>query len=434
MRKNVFAKQTFATFLTQVFTFVISAGIGVIITRILGPKHNGQYFLVVSLVTLVVVVVKSSIEVAGTYLVGRKGRLISEVVSHYLFSTAVLTVIAYSLLAIFWAPLKQYLFPELSNSLAFFGLLAVPFNLLLLYLPSVFLLQQNVRGYNLVFILQNLATAGLLMILIVGLKLGVLGAILAWVGGMVIAALVITLQLARQHRPALRIRTSLLKELFGFGLRTHLGETIDYLINRADTFFVNYFLGETFVGYYSVALSAELLWYIPNSVIAILYPRLNADAENSLAIAQRVCRITVFLTYLPAFFVMILAHWLVPFFYGQAFAPAIIPLVIILPGIASLSVSKTLKTFLYSEGKPQYGAIASVAAFVVDIFLNVILIPRFHLAGAAAAVSISYILYAGLILVIFLRQYRGIGFLRTIVITRTDFRELRQLVFDRKVK
>jgi O-antigen/teichoic acid export membrane protein len=434
MSKNIFARQTFATFLTQVLTFVISAVIGIVITRILGPERNGQYFLVVSLVTLVVVGVKCSIEVGGTYLVGRKSQPISEVLAHYLFSTVGLTLLAYGLLALFWVPLKHYLFPGLQNNLALFGLLAVPFNLLLLYLPSIFLLQQNVRSYNLVFIIQNLVTAGLLAIFIAGLKLGVLGAIMAWVGGMMLAAIWITIQLVREHKPRLAVKPPLLRELFSFGLKTHLGETVDYLINRSDTFFVNYFLGEASVGYYSVALSAELLWYIPNSVIAILYPRLSANADNSLSIAQRVCRITVFITYLPAFAVMAAAHWLVPVFYGQAFAPAIIPLIIVLPGIASLSISKTLKTFLYSEGKPQYGAIASFIAYGVDIVLNLLLIPRYHLAGAAMAVCISYILYAGLILAIFLWQYPGVGLLKTIFITKSDFTELRQLVFRPKLK
>jgi len=67
-----------------------------------------------------------------------------------------------------------------------------------------------------------------------------------------------------------------------------------------------------------------------------------------------------------------------------------LPLVVILPGIISLSVSKILSADFISRGLPQYSFYVSLLNFFLNIAFNIILIPRMGIAGAALSSALSY--------------------------------------------
>lgn len=67
-------------------------------------------------------------------------------------------------------------------------------------------------------------------------------------------------------------------------------------------FIVNYFVGVTNVGLYSIAVAiAELLWYVPQAVATILFPRTAATgAEKAKLFTPKVCRNTFLITLVAA--------------------------------------------------------------------------------------------------------------------------------------
>ena len=77
------------------------------------------------------------------------------------------------------------------------------------------------------------------------------------------------------------------------------------------------------------------------------------------------------------------------------------PLLILLPGVIAISLGKVLCSYLGGIGKPVFATYASLAALIVNIGLNVLLIPKWGIAGAALATSISYSLDTVIIFIVF---------------------------------
>lgn len=427
-----FARGVLLTFLTQVVVFVFATVVGVLVTRQLGPEGKGHYFFAMSVSMALLMFIKSSIEVAGTYFVGKKGLSVKELPAQYLFISVIFSVISFIIIAVIWQLFSTSLFGNLEVNYLIIALLAIPFNLIILYFSSLYLLIGKVARYNKMLIIQNIITALLFVVLTLILKLGAIGALIAWTGGSILASVLIMGSINKIIQPTYTVKKKLIKSLFAFGIKGHIGEVADFFINRADSFFVNFFLGMTNVGYYSVAISAELLWYIPNSVISVLYPRLSHNnAHDSLNETKKACRITLFATFLPGLVMMFFAPSLIKTIFGQAFVPATIPFMIIIPGMVCLSVSKVLKVFLYSEGKPYIGTIASLITLTFNVVANIFFVPRFGLTGAALSVSLSYAIYSMTILLYFNYLYRA-RLSESLIVRWHDFSDVHKLLQKRK--
>ncbi|MEK7461248.1 MAG: oligosaccharide flippase family protein, partial [Patescibacteria group bacterium] len=400
------------------------------VTRILGPEGKGLYFLAISLSTLCLIVVKSSIEVSGTYFVGKKGRKIQELPGHYLFSTILVTAITYLVLGILWPSIHTTLFPGLPAIYAIIALTALPSSLIILYFASILMIPNLVGKYNRLFLVQGAITTLLLFLLTIVVRGGVLGALIAWSVGLALTAIYVIIVVHYQIQPSYKVSKHFLVQLFTFGLKGHMGEIADYFIDRTDALLINYFLGAVNVGYYAAALTAELLWYIPNSIIAILYPKFSHDTGDTLALAKQACRITLFVTVIPGIGLMILAKPLILLAFGSVFLPAVWPMIIAVPGVVSLSVSKCLKIFLSSQGLPLPASYASFIAFAFNLILNIIFIPRYGLVAAAIIGSLSYIIYAAAIFIQFSWRFKA-SLRETILIKSEDFRLMKRLLLSK---
>jgi Na+-driven multidrug efflux pump len=84
-----------------------------------------------------------------------------------------------------------------------------------------------------------------------------------------------------------------------------------------------------------------------------------------------------------------------PWDFGQAYTP----LMLLMPGIFTLSLAKVFTADFFSRGKPQYAMWVSITSLVLNVALNIVLIPRTWsvgslsiggMNGAAIASSISY--------------------------------------------
>ena len=164
------------------------------------------------------------------------------------------------------------------------------------------------------------------------------------------------------------LNPGLLKESVSLGFRAYLGNVVQFFNYRLDMFMVNYLVGVTNVGLYSVAVTiAELLWYVPQSVATILFPRTAATgAEEARLFTPKVCRNTFLITLLAALGLSVVGKPLIIFIYGEAYAPSVIPLRLLMPGVVALSISKVLCGDLAGRGLLQYGAYSSAISLVAS--------------------------------------------------------------------
>jgi O-antigen/teichoic acid export membrane protein len=98
-----------------------------------------------------------------------------------------------------------------------------------------------------------------------------------------------------------------------------------------------------------------------------------------------VARHTVFLALAGAVTLLIGGPIAVPMLFGHKFAGAVAPMLWLLPGLVMMALYQILTRNFTSRGKQEINIIAAVLALGLNVGLNVVLIPRWGIVGAAIA-------------------------------------------------
>jgi len=199
-----------------------------------------------------------------------------------------------------------------------------------------------------------------------------------------------------------------LKSALAFAVPCYAANVAQFLNYKLDVFVVGFFAGAASVGRYTLAVSlGQLLWLMSNSVATVLLPKVAAstnDRGESVRHTARVTRLSLWATAACGLALAVLATQAIPMLYGEAFRPSIMALVWLLPGIVLFSVANVLAAYIAGIGKPRLNLLVSGVSLIVTIALDLLLIPKLNIKGAAIASSVSYSLSALLLIVFFIRE------------------------------
>ncbi len=183
---------------------------------------------------------------------------------------------------------------------------------------------------------------------------------------------------------------------------------------------VSFFLGTAAVGIYSVSTTlAELVWAIPQALNAVMIPKVAAEGPETAELSARITRLVWPLAVTAAWVFLALAVPLVPLVFGPRFAASILPFALLVPGTALMATASAPAAYLAGIGRPQEWTKATVLNVVFNIGLNLILVPRVGIAGAAVASSVSYGIAAIYVLIRF-RHFSELPLGRILVPNRED--------------
>jgi O-antigen/teichoic acid export membrane protein len=165
---------------------------------------------------------------------------------------------------------------------------------------------------------------------------------------------------------------------------------------HVDVILLQHFRTDETVGYYRGALSiAEFLWLAPTAVQLVLLQRIskrwaNDDLDGIERQARRATRYVFVLTALLAVGIAALAADFVPLYLGAAFEPSIVPLLLLLPGVVGFALARP--TLAVNQGRRSLRPllVATGGCALVNLLLNLALIPAYGMVGAAVATSIGY--------------------------------------------
>jgi O-antigen/teichoic acid export membrane protein len=380
---------------------LVSIGIGVVtniaMARLMGPEYKGRVDLINSTIGLSSTVVGSALGMGVTYVVA-KGRLNQRRLAAIMVLVAVvqgvLTVCGLNLVA--RTPLIKALIPEPYVPWAVPVLGAGTGGALLLVYWRFFLYGlQRVSLSALLDVGGKFLTAALMISAAVALRGRPDTAAAAAIVGIVVALLVMAIVagavLFRQLVPG--GQGSGFLEVCKYTVPCYLGHLVQSLNYRLDVFLIAFYVGDRAVGVYVIAVAVgQLLWLPSQAMQPVIFPRLAAmtdPAERAEHTAQ-VARLLLAMTALMSVGVAMFGPWAVVLLFGQAFAPSVVPLWALLPGITVYSAANILASFLGAIGRPSLNlAIASVA-LVPTLGLNILLLPRIGILGAAIASSVSY--------------------------------------------
>ncbi len=293
----------------------------------------------------------------------------------------------------FWGGLLDPVLSGIPDWAVLLALTMVPPAILSTCLSGILLGLRRIVTINVIEVGRAASVLGGTILFAAWLRLGLTGALSAYVGSTIAATLAMAVLVQRAGgvlRP--RVDREAIGKLVPFGLRAYVGNLLSFFNYRLDVFIVNYFLGPAGVGVYSVSVAlAETLWYLPNSVGFVIFPKAaSTSVQRMNAITPRVFWATLLLTLLGAVVLALTGETVIRWVYSQAFAAAYLPLLLLLPGVVLLGSGKVLTNEIAGRGFPHYNSINAGLSLLVTIAMDVLLIPRYGVAGAALAASIAY--------------------------------------------
>jgi len=395
-RQNKFQRNVGTTFTAQVLSAILAIINAAIVARALGVEGKGTLSLLLLVPHMLGLFLGAGIGLANVYYVGTQRLDVSTLTQNSVGFAIVATIFGIILVgAGAFSGGLTWVLPNIPAPLVYVALIGFPVALLGGYLNSVLHGLQRIATLNLLTIIQSAATLLLNVVLVVGFKLQLIGALIASLSTSAVNLSIVIVLLHRlggRFRPAwnpLVIRTTL-----SYGLRGYVGNILQFFNYRLDMFIINYFLGSSGAGLYSVSVAiAELLWYLPNAVGFVILPKAAAsEARDMNRFTPRVFGITLALTALGGVGIAVLGQPFIRLIYSSDFLPAYTPLLALLPGVVLLGSAKVLTNEIAGRGYPHYNSINSALALVVTIGLDMLLIPRYGVLGAAIASSAAYTL------------------------------------------
>lgn len=208
---------------------------------------------------------------------------------------------------------------------------------------------------------------------------------------------------------AARPSPSLARDIAAYGLRAQVGGFIGQLNLRLDFVILSALTGPAVLGIYAVASKfAELLRVVTMALTYVLYPAYARDGRSGAAArARRAIPRAGLATAGAAAVLWLSAAIAIPAIYGAAFDGATAPARILLAGLALEGVAAVITAFLYGAGRPGLNSWAMAAGLAVTVALDLALIPRHGVIGAAIASAAAYTTVSVTLIWMFSRLGRG---------------------------
>ncbi len=388
------AKKSLGTLVSKGAILFLRFPFGIIVARFLGPEGKGQLHLLMMSTSMSAALGQLGQGSAAVYFIGKDTRRFPAIFTNLLVVAGVVSVVLWG--AGWFFP--HFIRPDLYARLPVYMWGNAAVMLLILILHS-FLTQAlsaflRIKEINLVQVAGVLLDLVLLVVFVVVLGAGVGGALLAHAVSDVTVAVALRLLLVRYAGRPGTPDWALLKASLRFGLKSYLYNLERRVNLRLDVFLVAGLAagGVAATGVYSVAVNvAELILFLPVSIRMSLLPMV---AGGSTAEANRLtsmaCRHTMFLSVLMACAFALAGPVALPLAYGEQFVDAVVPLLILLPGVVLLSQARILYSDLVGRGRPEVSTVSAAAGMVITVVLDLLLIPSYGVVGAAVASTSAY--------------------------------------------
>jgi O-antigen/teichoic acid export membrane protein len=298
----------------------------------------------------------------------------------------------------------------LTPELALLVLVTIPATVSFSMLMALLVGEERFRLRSVIALLNRISSLGafFLCVLLFGRRpeTAILGNLIGLVAGVCVACVF----LRHFFRGAWRIvqaRENLFSTMM-FGIRGQAGNLASFFSYRLDVFVVNYYLDASQVGLYALGvLVSEALWQLPGVVSVALFPRtartVGAGADSFTCTVLR----QVFLVTLVAgFLVAACSPIAIPLLFGARYALSVPVIWWILPGTIALSLAKVIAADLTGRGLNIHLPISASLGFALTILLDLLLIPRMGIQGAALASSVAYLAAAGYLFIVIQRELK----------------------------
>ncbi len=291
----------------------------------------------------------------------------------------------------------------LFNSPSFIGPVRVTALVIILNnltLPGISWLRAEKRAvlYSVLSIANLLLVLGTNIVLVGMLNLGVNGALLAKGAGFaitVVCTLPIMFLLIARGR-SLRLRLDIVRNLLSFGVPTVFSDIAAWILQLSDRYLLSIFGSLAQTASYSVAyvlggvLSPVILSPFGLAWVPIMYTI--AKRKDAARLFQLVFRWFCIVSLFATFALSLLSTIVLETLFPPAYQSAALVIPIIAVSTMLIGINYIFMTGVYIRRKTIYSVVFTSIAAGTNLLLNIFLIPRFGMMGAAVSTLLAYIL------------------------------------------
>ena len=391
LKVSVYVKNFIETVFTKFFVVIIGMATSIIIARILGPEGRGEYAVAITISGIGVQLGNLGLHSANTYYIAQNKEIIAPIINNSIIVSflggAIVSMIIYPFIIIFD-------FMQITNTiLLFLCLFSIPLGLAYLLLQNILLGINEVQVYNKIEIEAKVFSIVLLLLLIIVNYVNATSIFFITLLTSFIGILLVLLKLNKFVTIKIKFSANIFMNCYFYGIKSYVACLFSFLVLRADLLMVKHFLSLQEAGYYSIALNiGDMLFLFSTTLGTILFPKLSAmknTREKYLFTHKNLRCFTPFIIALSLISIYT-APLMVEILFGLSYIPAVSAFILLVPGIAILSLNSIYMNFFASTGMPWVTIYSPLLALILNVFLNMKLIPILGVNGAAISSVISY--------------------------------------------
>lgn len=415
-----FLKDVVRVGVSNIFIIVFGLGTSIITARYIGPEGNGIIAALLVYPSLFMSFGSLGIRQSTTYFLGK------DIYSEEQVKTAItqiwMVTTVFSLLVCF--VLMRY-FSKTGENLYFviLALLPIPFSLFNTYNSGVFLGRNDIKTFNKINWIPSLIALIGTLVFVVSIKLDVSGALMAGIGAPFLMSLILLFKNKFIQAFSFNFEWGIIKSMLSLGVVYAIALLVINLNYKVDIIILDKLSTPYEMGIYSKGSAiTQYLWQIPMIFSTIVFVRSAVSKDNllfSYKVAQ-LLRLSFIAIGLASVFLWFFSEMLVIGMFGEAFRGSIEVLNYLLPGVLILTIYKVMNMDLAGKGKPWISMKAMLPALILNIVLNIILIPTYGANGAAVSSTLSYTI-AGVLFLFFYSKEVKMPIGEIITYKRADF-------------
>ncbi len=299
--------------------------------------------------------------------------------------------------------------PNLAIFLNIFSIV-LPLSVILVAFQAPLRAYEKVNWYVFIFtILTNSLQVGFIILFVV-LGLGLVAIPLSYLAGLIVVfltAIIVTKRKIPQifSKPKYDDKSSLFKEVLSYSWPLIFAEIIWKIFKWTDSFLIGIFQNAAEVGFYNAAIPiAFLLTFSSDLFMQMFVPLINKEySKNNMEVVKQLSQQVgkwLFFTNLPILILIFLfPEMFLHILFGKEFIVAAGALQLLTIGVIFLSFSGVSTRLIAMAGKSKKMLSNILLMALVNVVLNIILIPKYGINGAAVSTSFSFIVLSVLVII-----------------------------------
>lgn len=407
--------------LTRFITIAVSMLQSILVARYLGATLKGSNAFISSIASVGAIIVRFGMDLAYPYIRRKYGR--ENIFDDYMSVIACLYSV-YVIIAVF---MTLFILKTAELKVAAIVVPILGFSNVVSYVTLIEEPNKKNMQHTVISIINLFFVLGLLIFT----KSSFVWSVIILIFADIVQVVVYTASLHFKFRIRKK-QILLVKELFAFGflpmvilLMTTLNYKIDIIMLRRYSSIIT----SAQIGIYSVGMSfADHIALIPDTLKGVLISKLTKGADtNEVA---KVCRLCFWTSIFICLCLIGVGEPLISMLYGLEYGGAYQVLLICAFGTIFIGYFKLIAQYFIVNKKQVRCVLMLSFSIAINIALNMALIPKYKLAGAAFASGVGYF-FSGIIYVIYFTKVTRINFATMFLLEKNDLNLLRQ-AFNKK--